>query len=81
MLRTRSIFLSRQAFVRTYASSSSPHALVLLEHRNGNIENGSLSALTAAQKLGGEVTGIIVGSEEQVPGLLEKAKKWAVHSS
>lgn len=79
MLRARSIILNQRTLVRTYASASSPHALVLLEHRNGSIENGSLSALSAAQRIGGDVTGILVGSQEQVPGLLEKAKKWVVY--
>jgi electron transfer flavoprotein alpha subunit len=49
--------------------------LVFLEHQQGVLESGSLSALTAAQQLGGEVSGLIVGSSEQVQGVVEKAKK------
>jgi electron transfer flavoprotein alpha subunit len=74
MLRTSSI-ICRKALVRSYATAGSPHALVLLEHRQGVIDSGSLSALTAAQQLGGQVTGLVVGSPEQVPGVVEKAKK------
>ncbi|RPD78078.1 electron transfer flavo protein alpha subunit [Lentinus tigrinus ALCF2SS1-7] len=60
---------------RRYATASGPHALVFLEHREGAIDSGSLSALAAAQQLGGQVTGLVVGSPEQVKGVLEKAKK------
>jgi electron transfer flavoprotein alpha subunit len=49
--------------------------LVLLEHREGNIDSGSLSAVTAAQALGGQVTGLVVGSPDEVKGVVEKAKK------
>ncbi|CAL1707172.1 unnamed protein product [Somion occarium] len=74
MLRARSLLLTRNIY-RTYATAARPHALVLLEHRDGAIEAGSLSALTAAQQLGGEVTGLVVGAPEQVEGILSKAKK------
>lgn len=61
---------------RFYASSSSsPHALLFLEHQNGALESSSLSALTAAEQLGGSVTGLIVGSTEEVEVVVEKAKK------
>lgn len=60
---------------RTYATGSSPHALVFIEHRGGIIESGSLSALTAAEQLGGKVTGLIVGAPEEVKQAVEKAKK------
>jgi len=69
----RSILLGK-AFVRTYASAPSPHALVYLEHRGGQLDSGSLSALTAATQLGGPVTGLVVGSQEEVPKVVEKAK-------
>ncbi|KAI0051854.1 electron transfer flavoprotein alpha subunit [Auriscalpium vulgare] len=75
MLRSASSLTARRLFARTYATAASPHALVLLEHRNGALESGSLSALTAAQELGGEVTGIVIGGPEQVDAVLEKAKK------
>lgn len=74
MLRTCSSLATR-AIHRTYATAASSHALVLLEHRDGAVDSGSLSALTAAQQLGGEVTGLVVGSSEQVQAVLPKAKK------
>jgi electron transfer flavoprotein alpha subunit len=66
---------SFRAFLRAYSSAPPPHALVFLEHRQGVIDSGSLSALTAAEQLGGQVTGLIVGGPEHVPGAVEKAKK------
>jgi len=74
MLRTSSR-LCRTALTRSYATASSPHALVFLEHRDGVIDSGSLSALTAAEKLGGQVSGLVVGSSEHVPGIVDKAKQ------
>ncbi|KDQ57637.1 hypothetical protein JAAARDRAFT_156491 [Jaapia argillacea MUCL 33604] len=74
MLRARSAVVTR-AFARGYASAAPPHALVFLEHRQGSLDSGSLSALTAATQLGGQVTGLIVGSSEQVGEVIEKAKK------
>ncbi|KAI0062884.1 electron transfer flavoprotein alpha subunit [Artomyces pyxidatus] len=75
MLRSSSTNIARRLVVRTYATAASPHALVLLEHRNGSIDSGSLSALTAAQQLGGEVTGLVIGGPEQVETVLAKAQK------
>ncbi|KAI0297120.1 DHS-like NAD/FAD-binding domain-containing protein [Russula brevipes] len=75
MLRARSLVTSHRFVARAYATAASPHALVFLEHRNGAIEPASLSALTAAQQLGGSVTGLIVGGPDQVPTVLERAKK------
>lgn len=60
---------------RTYATATSTRTLVYLEHSNGNLESGSLSALTAASHLGGEVTGILIGGSNEVQSVLEKAKK------
>ncbi|KAI0812708.1 DHS-like NAD/FAD-binding domain-containing protein [Irpex lacteus] len=74
MLRTRTLAYLKPAF-RTYATAANPHALVYLEHSGGAIDSGSLSALTAAQKLGGEVTGLLVGSEEEVKAVLPQAQK------
>ena len=75
----RSQLLARPArtlvFSRTYATATSPHALVFLEHREGTIDSGSLSALTAAQQLGGQVTGLVVGAPDQVKGVIEQARK------
>lgn len=51
--------LTRQqqsAFARLLSS------LAILEQREGKLQNASLSAVTAAQKLGGSVTGFIAGS-------------------
>ena len=53
-------------------TATSPRAL---EHKNGTIKSGSLSALTAAQQLGGTVTSIVVGPD-QIPTVLEKVKKF-----
>jgi electron transfer flavoprotein alpha subunit len=65
---------------RRYATPASPtgaaHALVLVEHHDGSINPGSLSALTAAQNLGGQVSLLIVGNEENLPGIVDKAKKY-----
>lgn len=74
LLRPRTVG-SFRAFLRAYSSAPPPHALVFLEHRQGVIDSGSLSALTAAEQLGGQVTGLIVGGPEHVPGAVEKAKK------
>ncbi|KAI0332311.1 electron transfer flavoprotein alpha subunit [Cubamyces sp. BRFM 1775] len=74
MLRLRPI-LTPGSLHRRFATVAGPHALVLLEHRAGVIESGSLSALTAAQQLGGQVTGLVVGAPDQVKGVVEKAKK------
>ena len=69
----------RVCYSRFYAtSSSSPHALLFIEHQNGVLESSSLSALTAAQQLGGSVTGLIVGNSEEVKDVVEKAKKYAI---
>ncbi|KAI0266836.1 electron transfer flavoprotein alpha subunit [Gloeopeniophorella convolvens] len=75
MLRARHLSAPRRFIARSYATAASPHALVLLEHRNGAIESGSLSALTAAQELGGQVTGLVVGGSDQVQPVLEEVKK------
>ena len=76
MLQVRTAIRCRALLSRSYASATSPHALVFLEHNNDGITSGSLSALTAATKLGGQVTGILVGGLEQVPNAVEKAKRY-----
>ena len=43
----------RQAFLST---------LAILEHRDGKLSHGALSAITAAQKLGGPIHGFVAGS-------------------
>jgi electron transfer flavoprotein alpha subunit len=70
MLRTRSVL----RLARSYTTSPSPHALVFLEHAHGVVDSASLSALTAASQLGGQVTGLVVGSSDQIGQVLDKAK-------
>ena len=78
MLRIRTTTLSR-TLIRRYATSPSPHALVFLEHRDGELDSASLSALTAASQLGGKVTGLLAGTSDQVPSILDKAKKYVMY--
>jgi electron transfer flavoprotein alpha subunit len=40
------------------------------------MESASFSASTAAQQLGGSVTGLIVGGPDQLPTVVERAKKY-----
>ena len=75
MLRSRFVQLKRP-LLRAYATVQSPHALVFIEHRDGVLNSGSLSALTAASKLGGQVTGVIVGKAGEVDGVVGKARKY-----
>ncbi|KAF8588638.1 electron transfer flavoprotein alpha subunit [Ramaria rubella] len=74
MLRAR-VVLPLRAAVRYYASAPFPHTLVYLEHHNGDLDSGSLSALTAAGELGGKVTGLVVGKPGYLENVVEKAKK------
>jgi len=74
MLRMRALLVAR-TITRNYATATGPHALVFLEHRDGMIDSGSLSALSAARELGGEVTGIVVGGPEQLKEVIPKAQK------
>ena len=48
-------------------------SLAVLEQREGTLQHGSLSAVTAAQKLGGSVTGLVAGSG--IKGVAEEAAK------
>lgn len=77
MLRCRLLQRPSQlrVLLRSYATPASTHALLFIEHRDGVLDSGSLSALTAAQALGGEVTGVIVGAPEDVGKAVEKARK------
>ena len=52
----------RPLYLRSPAATHLLHSLAVLEQRDGKLENASLSAVTAAQRLGGSVTGIIAGS-------------------
>ncbi|KAF8315848.1 electron transfer flavoprotein alpha subunit [Clavulina sp. PMI_390] len=70
------VFSPASTAARSFASSSSPiNSLVLIEHRSGDVEGGTLAALTAASELGGKVTGLVVGSPGEVEGIVEKVKK------
>ncbi|KIK67168.1 hypothetical protein GYMLUDRAFT_217166 [Collybiopsis luxurians FD-317 M1] len=75
MLSRRSFLVCRSFRSRNYASASSPHALIFIEHRQGVVDSGSLSALTAASQLGGRVTGLIVGNSQHVQTAVDNAKK------
>lgn len=48
--------------------------LAVLEQRNGKLESSSLSAIAAAQKLGGSVTGFLAGSGVKGTSAAEAAK-------
>lgn len=48
--------------------------LAVLEQRNGKLESSSFSAIAAAQKLGGSVTGFIAGSGVKGTSAAEAAK-------
>ena len=62
--------------LRRYASTSSSSALVFLEHRNGKLNDGSLNALSAAQKLGCDIHAVLAGSTgEDVAQLAKQASK------
>lgn len=76
MFQTRTIFRCQRQLSRAYATAVPPHALVFLEHRQGVIDSGSLSALTAAEQLGGQVSALIVGGEDHVQDIVHKAKKY-----
>lgn len=50
-------------------------SLAVLEQRDGKLNHGSLGAVTAAQKLGGSITGFVAGSN--IKGVAEEAAKVA----
>jgi len=50
-------------------------ALAILEQKDGKLNTGSLSAITAAQKLGGSVHGFVAGSS--IKAVAEEAAKVA----
>lgn len=67
--------LLRQS-VRSYATGATPNTLVLLEHKNSKLVPAALNAVTAARKLGGTVTGLVVGgSQDQTGQVAESAKR------
>lgn len=59
--------------IRRGALSHLLSTLALLEQREGTLQHGSLSAVTAAQKLGGSISGFIAGSG--VKSVAEEAAK------
>ncbi|KAL9130531.1 MAG: hypothetical protein Q9217_001299 [Psora testacea] len=63
----RPLFWQLSAFARLLSS------LAVLEQREGRLQNASLSAVTAAQKLGGSITGFIAGSGVQ--GVAEEVSR------
>lgn len=48
-------------------------SLAVLEQRDGKLNHSSLSAVTAAQKIGGSITGFVAGSN--IKGVAEEAAK------
>ncbi|KAF9506078.1 hypothetical protein BS47DRAFT_1353281 [Hydnum rufescens UP504] len=73
--RIRALSRTYSRHRRSFASASSPiHSLLYVEHRSGDIDAGSLSALTAASQLGGKVTGLVVGRPGDVDSIVEKVK-------
>ena len=50
-------------------------SLAVLEQRDGKLNHGSLGAVTAAQKLGGSITGFVAGSN--IKAVAEEAAKVA----
>ena len=48
-------------------------SLAIIEQRDGQLQSASLSAITAARKLGGSITGIVAGSIIRKPA--EEAAK------
>lgn len=50
-------------------------SLAVLEQKDGKLNHGSLGAITAAQKLGGSITGFVAGSN--IKAVAEEAAKVA----
>ncbi|KAL8292586.1 hypothetical protein RQP46_001198 [Phenoliferia psychrophenolica] len=80
LLRAPSSSLSQS--LRSASSSARRNAstLILLEHRDNKLVPASLNAITAAKKVGGSVTGLIVGEAGTVDGVVEGAKKFGLDS-
>ncbi|KAL7005407.1 Electron transfer flavoprotein alpha-subunit [Cystobasidiomycetes sp. EMM_F5] len=84
-LRTlrRSLFNGLPHQQRCYASSSSSSSnktLLLLEHRKGKLSPASLSALTAAQAIGGDIVGLVAVEEASAGSVADSAKKLPLKS-
>ncbi|KAF5523004.1 putative electron transfer flavoprotein subunit alpha [Colletotrichum aenigma] len=59
--------------LRSRSTRSLLSTLALLEQREGQLNHGSLSAITAAKKLGGPIHGFVAGSN--IKGVAEEAAK------
>lgn len=66
-LRQRTSVTSVSSLARLLSS------LAILEQKDGKLVLGSLGAVTAAQKLGGSITGFVAGSN--IKGVAEEAAK------
>lgn len=85
MLSTASRSVLRQARTRVALNNGQASAatlsqlhrllstLAILEQREGKLNHGSLSAVTAGQKLGSSITGFIAGGN--IKGVAEEAAK------
>ncbi|MBW0546075.1 hypothetical protein O181_085790, partial [Austropuccinia psidii MF-1] len=56
--------LANRHFSNSITQLNGANTLVFVEHRAGKINSSTLSALSAAQHLGGELTGLITGSSK-----------------
>lgn len=65
---SRRLFQQQSAYARLLST------LAVLEQRDGKIQGSSLSAVTAAQKLGGSVTAFVAGSGVKSGAAAEAAK-------
>ena len=63
--------------LRAFSTSSMRQAntLLFVEHKNGVINPASLSAVTAAQKFGGEIHALVTGSSSHAKAVAEAASK------
>ncbi|ORX98281.1 putative electron transfer flavo protein alpha chain precursor [Basidiobolus meristosporus CBS 931.73] len=60
-------------FTRGYASASDVSTLLLVEHKDNAVAPSTLSALSAAAKLGGNVTALVAGENpEEVANIVSK---------
>ena len=55
-------------------STKRSDSLLFIEHRDGHINQATLSALTAASKVNGKVVGLVAGSEN-IESIVDQAKK------
>lgn len=74
-LRSVSHVSSARGFATSQAHLAS--TLVFLEHKKGVFNAAALSALTAAQQIGGDVDGFVVAKEGEVKDVADKASKLA----